>query len=434
MSVSANLLDENYRNLRKEVPCDDEIGSPINDDDEEFPTTSVRVLLVDADSNSLLLIKNLMTQYSYQVTKYEDGEEAMAFLLKNKQEIDLVIWDFHMPDINGLDALNTIGKEMDLPVVIMSHDHKKETVMESIKYGACDFLVKPVSKEVIAVLWRHVYRKRMSKSGLDKPGESGTVESDPDEYDDLGQDNLYQSNEEGSKNTSDQKGEKPATKKPRMQWTTELHHKFEVAVEKLGSLEKAFPKTILKCMQEEMNVQGLTRNNVASHLQKYRQNSKQKTRTHQEPQEDFVWRNAGPDAPLSASNPPLSSNLNIHATASYLMSNQAAPRASYFMNNQAAVNAAPIPYPSNSCLPMNNNNYFMTKPFTYIDQFQQQQQQYHSSLNLPSMLTKQEPRHVPSSAMENYDPFMISNPTFHFDHDEYFPPEGFNNFDQIGQN
>lgn len=40
----------------------------------------------------------------------------MAFLMKNKQEIDLVIWDFHMPDINGLDALNTIGKGMDLPV------------------------------------------------------------------------------------------------------------------------------------------------------------------------------------------------------------------------------------------------------------------------------------------------------------------------------
>lgn len=30
---------------------------------------------------------------------------------------------------------------------------------------------------------------------------------------------------------------------------------------------EAFPKQILKCMQEEMNVQGLTRNNVASHLQ-----------------------------------------------------------------------------------------------------------------------------------------------------------------------
>ncbi|AEE80378.2 putative protein [Arabidopsis thaliana] len=426
MSVFSNILDENSRNLRNEIPCDDGIASPINDDDEEFLTKSNRVLLVGADSNSSL--KNLMTQYSYQVTKYESGEEAMAFLMKNKHEIDLVIWDFHMPDINGLDALNIIGKQMDLPVVIMSHEYKKETVMESIKYGACDFLVKPVSKEVIAVLWRHVYRKRMSKSGLDKPGESGTVESDPDEYDDLEQDNLYESNEEGSKNTCDHKEEKSPTKKPRMQWTPELHHKFEVAVEKMGSLEKAFPKTILKYMQEELNVQGLTRNNVASHLQKYRQSSK-KTCTPQEPQEDFVWGNAGPDVTLAASKTLLSS----HATPSYLINNQAAPRGSYFMNN--------IPYPSTSCLPVNNNNCFMTNPSTYIDQFQhqlqqqQQHQQYQSTLNsISAMLTKQESRHVPSSAMENSEPLMIYNSNLPFGIDECFPPAGFNIFDQIGHN
>lgn len=58
-----------------------------------------------------------MFNFCVSVTKYENGEEAMAFLMKSKHEIDLVIWDFHMPDINGLDALNTIGKEMDLPVV-----------------------------------------------------------------------------------------------------------------------------------------------------------------------------------------------------------------------------------------------------------------------------------------------------------------------------
>jgi len=64
MSVFSNILDENSRNLRNEIPCDDGIASPINDDDEEFLTKSNRVLLVGADSNSSL--KNLMTQYSYQ--------------------------------------------------------------------------------------------------------------------------------------------------------------------------------------------------------------------------------------------------------------------------------------------------------------------------------------------------------------------------------
>ncbi|XP_023638977.1 putative two-component response regulator ARR20 [Capsella rubella] len=430
MSVPSNILDEISGNLRKDVlVCDDEIESPIeDDDDEEFPTTTIRVLLVDADSNSSLLMKNLMEQYSYQVTKHEKGEEAMAFLMKSKQEIDLVVWDFHMPDINGLDALKTIGKEMDLPVVIMSHDHKKETVMESAKNGACDFLVKPVSKEVTAVLWQHVFRKRMSKSGLDKPDESETVESDPDEYDDLGQDNLYQSNGEGSGNTCDQKGDKSKFKKPRMSWTPDLHQKFEAAVEKMGSVEKAFPKQILKCMQEEMNVQGLTRNNIASHLQKYRQGANKKTSASQETREDSGWRNAGQDPPLVASNPPLNSNVNLQSKGTFFMNDQAVPRTSYFMNDQVAMNPT-TQYSSNGYLPMNSNNYFMSNHFTYIDQFQQQpppQPQYLPSLNLSSRLTKQEVAgHMPP-AMENSDP-LIYNSCFPFDQDEYFPLVGFNN-------
>lgn len=50
------------------------------------------------------------------MTYYENGEDAVAFL-KKKHEIDLVLWDYHMPNINVLQTLKTIGKEMDLPVV-----------------------------------------------------------------------------------------------------------------------------------------------------------------------------------------------------------------------------------------------------------------------------------------------------------------------------
>eukprot|EP00958_Prasinococcus_capsulatus_P023830 scaffold3620_cov417-Prasinococcus_capsulatus_cf.AAC.4 len=54
-------------------------------------------------------------------------------------------------------------------------------------------------------------------------------------------------------------------KKPRLVWTTELHSRFMNAVNHLG-ITKAVPKTILQLM----NVDGMTRENVASHLQKYR--------------------------------------------------------------------------------------------------------------------------------------------------------------------
>ena len=56
-----------------------------------------------------------------------------------------------------------------------------------------------------------------------------------------------------------------ASKKPRLVWTPELHMRFMNAVNHLG-IKHAVPKTILQLM----NVEGMTRENVASHLQKYR--------------------------------------------------------------------------------------------------------------------------------------------------------------------
>jgi SHAQKYF class myb-like DNA-binding protein len=58
-------------------------------------------------------------------------------------------------------------------------------------------------------------------------------------------------------------------KRPRLVWTPALHARFVDAVQKLG-VKTAVPKSIMKLM----NVEGLTRENVASHLQKYRQHLK----------------------------------------------------------------------------------------------------------------------------------------------------------------
>lgn len=56
-----------------------------------------------------------------------------------------------------------------------------------------------------------------------------------------------------------------ATRKPRLVWTPQLHKRFVDAIAHLG-IKNAVPKTIMQLM----NVEGLTRENVASHLQKYR--------------------------------------------------------------------------------------------------------------------------------------------------------------------
>merc|ERR1712094_66288 len=56
-----------------------------------------------------------------------------------------------------------------------------------------------------------------------------------------------------------------AMKRPRLIWTRQLHERFVEAVNKMG-VDQAVPKAIM----QSMNVKGITRENVASHLQKYR--------------------------------------------------------------------------------------------------------------------------------------------------------------------
>ncbi|ONK75335.1 uncharacterized protein A4U43_C03F15770 [Asparagus officinalis] len=112
---------------------------------------------------------------------------------------------------------------------VISSDEATETVVRGIKAGATDYLVKPSSLATFRNIWQHAYRKELA------------------------------SKKKGRRN-EDADGEKL-----RLKWTHDLHQKFSYAVNILG-LDKAVPKKIL----ELMNIPNLTKEHVASHLQKFR--------------------------------------------------------------------------------------------------------------------------------------------------------------------
>ncbi|PWA64628.1 CheY-like superfamily [Artemisia annua] len=209
-------------NLVKKQPHEDE------DDDVKvyvFPD-GLRVLAVDDDSTSLMILKKMLETCKYKVTTCTRAADALSILRRDKNAYDVVLSDVHMPDRDGFKLLVDIGLEMDLPVIMMSADEKLSVVMKGVIHGACDYLIKPVGMEALRNIWQHVIRK---KNEVPKDLELST------------------------------------SLKPRVVWTQELHSEFVNAVNRIG-YEKAVPKKIL----ELMNIPGLTRENVASHLQKYR--------------------------------------------------------------------------------------------------------------------------------------------------------------------
>lgn len=246
---------------------------------DHFPI-GMRVLAVDDDPICLKVLETLLRKCQYHVTTTKQSIEALKMLRENRNKFDLVISDVNMPDMDGFKLLELVGLEMDLPVIMLSAHSDTELVMKGIAHGACDYLLKPVRIEELKNIWQHVIRrKKLEPKAKNKvpnqdkvrnggnEGEQGfspTNNADNAKFNRKRKDQDDDEDEEGKENGLD--CDDPSNqKKPRVVWSVELHRKFVSAVNQLG-LEKAVPKKIL----DLMNVEGLTRENVASHLQKYR--------------------------------------------------------------------------------------------------------------------------------------------------------------------
>ncbi|XVF38807.1 hypothetical protein REPUB_Repub20aG0133800 [Reevesia pubescens] len=239
---------------------------------DQFPA-GLRVLVVDDDPTCLMILEKMLRTCLYEVTKCNRAETALSMLRENKNGFDIVISDVHMPDMDGFKLLEHIGLEMDLPVIMMSADDGKHVVMKGVTHGACDYLIKPVRIEALKNIWQHVVRKRKNEwkdfeqSGSVEEGDRQPKQSEDADYSSSANEGNWKSSKKrkDEEDETDERDDTSTLKKPRVVWSVELHQQFVAAVNQLG-IDKAVPKKIL----ELMNVPGLTRENVASHLQKYR--------------------------------------------------------------------------------------------------------------------------------------------------------------------
>jgi CheY-like chemotaxis protein len=101
------------------------------------------VLIVDDDHVSLTLLSKLVTKLDYNVIQALDGKSALDVL--NQDAVDLVIADFDMPKINGLELLKQVKAEFPrLPFILVTAYSNLKVIREAWLYGAFDFFQKPV--------------------------------------------------------------------------------------------------------------------------------------------------------------------------------------------------------------------------------------------------------------------------------------------------
>ena len=105
------------------------------------------VLIVDDDAVQRRLLENIVDRLGYRVQTAESGKQALS-LLKQAEQIDVVVLDLMMPEMDGHDVLEALQSHPGSPpVIVQTAQGGIDTVVRAMRGGATDFIVKPASPE-----------------------------------------------------------------------------------------------------------------------------------------------------------------------------------------------------------------------------------------------------------------------------------------------
>lgn len=107
------------------------------------------ILIIDDDVNMLKTLRHYL-QDAYKVTVVSSGKVAVDFLLKYTP--DLILLDYMMPMFNGAAVFKIIKSReatKDIPVLFLTGQTDKATVMECLSLKPAGYIVKPVEKDAL---------------------------------------------------------------------------------------------------------------------------------------------------------------------------------------------------------------------------------------------------------------------------------------------
>jgi DNA-binding NtrC family response regulator len=115
--------------------------------------SQVHVLVVDDDPALREILQEALMRESYNVSTAEDGTQAIQAV--KDSVVHIVITDYQLPDIDGLEVIDRLSKiDAKIIPIVMTGFGTIETAVRAMKSGAFDFITKPFDLETVAVVVR----------------------------------------------------------------------------------------------------------------------------------------------------------------------------------------------------------------------------------------------------------------------------------------
>lgn len=119
----------------------------------------MKVLVVDDFATMRRIVRNILKQLGFtNIVEADDGTTALEIMKTDK--IDLVLCDWNMPKVSGLDLLKQMKADSDLkniPFLMITAEAQKQNIIEAVKTGVSNYIVKPFTADTIAEKLKKVF-------------------------------------------------------------------------------------------------------------------------------------------------------------------------------------------------------------------------------------------------------------------------------------
>jgi two-component system chemotaxis response regulator CheY len=113
----------------------------------------MRVLIVDDSSAMRRIIGNVVQQLGISKEDFDEAEDGVAaWKLLTTNSYDVVLTDWNMPNMNGLQLVQKIraeGNHRGVPIIMITTEGGKGEVITALKAGVNNYIVKPFSADIL---------------------------------------------------------------------------------------------------------------------------------------------------------------------------------------------------------------------------------------------------------------------------------------------
>lgn len=113
-----------------------------------------KILSVDDSGVMRRIVGRTVDLLGYGLLEAGNGQEALAILAREHQDVALVIMDVNMPEMDGFECLARIKADPALqaiPVMMLTTESERTRIIQAIKAGAANYICKPFQAEDLAV-------------------------------------------------------------------------------------------------------------------------------------------------------------------------------------------------------------------------------------------------------------------------------------------